>query len=58
LFFQGLWLKATLNSDGNDFKAKALYAKYRLNQLKREMEEAHEIQQRVQSSTPYRKITL
>ncbi len=36
---QGLWLKASVDSDGSEFVAKSLYAKYRVKQLKREMEE-------------------
>ena len=30
---QGLWLKATVESDGDDFKARAIYTRYRVEQL-------------------------
>ena len=33
---QGLWLKATVDAEGDDAKARALYAKYRVAQLKTE----------------------
>jgi hypothetical protein len=37
---QGLWLKANVDSGGDEFKAKALYTRYRVKQLLREVEEA------------------
>lgn len=43
---QGLWLKATVESGGSEFKAKALYAKLRVRQLKREMEDASQAKAR------------
>lgn len=37
---QGLWLKATVESEGDDFKARAIYTRYRVELLKEELEEA------------------
>lgn len=34
---QGLWLKATVESDGDDFKARAIYTRYRVEQLAGEL---------------------
>ncbi len=34
---QGLWLKATVESDGDDFRARTIYTKFRVEQLKVDM---------------------
>ena len=34
---QGLWLKATVESDGDDFRARTIYTKFRVEQLKAEL---------------------
>jgi len=34
---QGLWLKATVESDGDDFRARTIYTKFRVEQLKADM---------------------
>lgn len=31
---RGLWLKATMESGGDDFRARAIYARFRLEQVK------------------------
>lgn len=36
---QGLWLKATVESDGDDFKARTIYTQYRVAQLMAELAE-------------------
>ena len=39
---QGIWLKAIVESGADEFKAKALYTKLRVKQIRRQMEEGHE----------------
>lgn len=54
---QGLWLKATVESGGNEFKAKANYTKLRIKQFKREIEEDRENQIKRQTErTAYLKL--
>ena len=43
---KGLWLKATLESDGDDFEAKKLYTALRIRQIVREHNKAYEKAQR------------
>jgi hypothetical protein len=45
---QGLWLKATVESGGSEFHAKALYVKLRVKQLERELVESQEYEARKQ----------